>query len=214
MDPWEKKKRKSNPPASEDAIDPREKKTQIKPTDEMGNTLCDRRNGVVNKGLSARRNTRVVKTKPTSAVASLSIRLDRRPVAVSIAVGERGWPSTPPWVELLDRSGCSDNDNESGLQTGRAGIWNVVWRMDECLGRARVLATVSPLFASEATMRWKTIRHARTPNVSLLLTVLLLSGLPLENTFAQGVVGRLPVDRPVARRDANSALARQQYARI
>jgi lysophospholipase L1-like esterase len=54
------------------------------------------------------------------------------------------------------------------------------------------------------------MRHARTLNVSLLLTILLLSALPLENTFAQGMVGSQPADRPVARRDANSARAHQQ----
>lgn len=73
-----------------------------------------------------------------------------------------------------------------------------------------VFATVPPLFVWEATMRWKTIRHARTPDVSRLLTILLLSAFPLEKTFAQGAVGRPPADRPVARRDANSALAHQE----
>jgi hypothetical protein len=68
------------------------KQSQIKPTDEMRNTLCDRRNGVVDKVLSAWRKTRGVRTKPASAVASRPIRLDMRPVAVRIAVGERGWP--------------------------------------------------------------------------------------------------------------------------
>ena len=53
-------------------------------------------------------------------------------------------------------------------------------------------------------MRRKTTRHARTSNVALLVTILLLSALPLENTFAQGVVGSPPADQPVARRDANS----------
>ena len=52
LDPG-RKRSKSNPPASGDAIDPREKKAQIKPTDEMRNTLCDRRKGMVNKVLSA-----------------------------------------------------------------------------------------------------------------------------------------------------------------
>ena len=31
----------------------KKEKAQIKPTDEMGNTLCDRRKGMVNKVLSA-----------------------------------------------------------------------------------------------------------------------------------------------------------------
>jgi hypothetical protein len=65
---------------------------QIKPTEEMGNTLCDHRKGMVNKVLNARRKTRGVRTKPASAVASRAIRLGERPVAVSIAVGEREWP--------------------------------------------------------------------------------------------------------------------------
>jgi hypothetical protein len=69
-----------------------EKKTQIKPTDEMGNTLCDRRKGMVNEVLSEWRKTRGVRTKPVSAVASRAIRLDMRLVAVSIGVGDRGWP--------------------------------------------------------------------------------------------------------------------------
>jgi lysophospholipase L1-like esterase len=59
-------------------------------------------------------------------------------------------------------------------------------------------------------MRWISIRHARTPNVSLLLAILLLRALPVENAFAQGVVGSQPADRPVARSDANSAQAHQQ----
>jgi hypothetical protein len=49
----------------------------------MRNTLFDRRNSMVNKGLSARRTTRGVKPKPTSVVASRSIRLDERPVAMA-----------------------------------------------------------------------------------------------------------------------------------
>ena len=59
-----------------DGIDPTEKKAQNKATVDMRNVLFDRRNGMVNKGLSARRMTRGVKPKPTSLVASRSIRLD------------------------------------------------------------------------------------------------------------------------------------------
>jgi lysophospholipase L1-like esterase len=71
-------------------------------------------------------------------------------------------------------------------------------------------ATVSALFVSEANMRWISIRHARTPNVSLILTILLLPALPIENAFSQGVASTPPADRPVARSDANSAQAHQQ----
>jgi lysophospholipase L1-like esterase len=71
-------------------------------------------------------------------------------------------------------------------------------------------APVSALFVSEANMHWKSIRHARTPNVSLILTILLLPALPVENAFAQGVAGSQSADRPVARSDANSAQAHQQ----
>jgi lysophospholipase L1-like esterase len=62
----------------------------------------------------------------------------------------------------------------------------------------------------EATMRQTAISHIRRPKVSLLLTALLLSALALENTLAQGVVGRPTADQSVPRRDANSARAHQQ----
>jgi len=48
------------------------------------------------------------------------------------------------------------------------------------------------------------------PNVSLLLTILLLSAVPLENTRAQSVVGSPTADQPMMRRDTNSALAHRQ----
>ena len=53
IDPWEKKNANQTHRRVEMPIDPREKKAQIKPTDEMSNTLCDRRKGMVNKVLSA-----------------------------------------------------------------------------------------------------------------------------------------------------------------
>jgi lysophospholipase L1-like esterase len=59
-------------------------------------------------------------------------------------------------------------------------------------------------------MRSKFNRHARTLNVLLLLTILLLPAPPAESAFAQGVVGSLPADRPMARGDANSAQAHRQ----
>jgi lysophospholipase L1-like esterase len=59
-------------------------------------------------------------------------------------------------------------------------------------------------------MRWLPIRHARTQNVSLLLTILLLPALPVENALSQGIAGSPPADRPMARGDANSARAHQQ----
>jgi lysophospholipase L1-like esterase len=71
-------------------------------------------------------------------------------------------------------------------------------------------ATVSALFVSEANMRSKSNRHARTPNVSLLLAILLLRALPVENAFSQGTAGSPPADRPIARSDANSAQAHRQ----
>jgi hypothetical protein len=90
-----RKKRKSKPPSSGHAIDPREKTAQIKPTDGMHGLLCDRRNTLVNNGLSARRSTRDVKPKPTCAVASPSIRLDERPVAKSGGATGTSVPASP-----------------------------------------------------------------------------------------------------------------------
>jgi hypothetical protein len=72
---------------------------QNKATGEMPKTLFDRRNSVVNKGLSARRVTRVVKPKPTSVVASRAIRLDERPVAMGGAASDHRRP-----LLLLSRS--------------------------------------------------------------------------------------------------------------
>jgi hypothetical protein len=98
----------------------------------MRDVLFDRRNSMVNKGLSAWRITRGVKPKPTSVAASRSIRLDARPVVMGGAVRGTSVPTIPAHpVESHDRSGYSDNDSESGLQTGRPRIWYVGWGMAE-----------------------------------------------------------------------------------
>ena len=68
----------------------RRKRRQIKPTDEMRNVLCDRRNNMVNKGLSARLIIKDVKPNPASAVASGAIRPYPRPIATGGAAFDHG----------------------------------------------------------------------------------------------------------------------------
>jgi hypothetical protein len=58
--------------SSGDRIDRTQKRAQNKATVEMRNTLFDRRNSMVKKGLSAGQSTRGVNPKPSSAVASRS----------------------------------------------------------------------------------------------------------------------------------------------
>ena len=59
-------------------------------------------------------------------------------------------------------------------------------------------------------MLWNTRSHARMPDVVLLLLGLSLSAIPATNSGAQSGVGGSAADRPVMRRDANSALAHRQ----
>jgi hypothetical protein len=89
-------------------VDPREKRAQNKATVEMHNVLSDRRNTMVIRGLTAGRITRRVKPKPTSALASRSIRPDERPVAIggarrSMRAHESGALGQAAWSKRLQR---------------------------------------------------------------------------------------------------------------
>src|SRR5262245_51901236 len=55
---------------------------------------------------------------------------------------------------------------------------------------------------------WRTVMHARTLSFFPLLAAVLMSGLSLEEAFAQGTGGPA-ADQPVPRTDANSKLAHQ-----
>jgi hypothetical protein len=70
----------------------RRKRRQNKPTVGVRNALFDLRNSMVNNGLSERHSTRGVQPKPTSAVATRSIRLDERLVAMGRAAREHRRP--------------------------------------------------------------------------------------------------------------------------
>jgi hypothetical protein len=128
-------------PSANDRFNPTKKKAQNKATDERLNALFERRNGVMNKGLSARLGTRGVKPKPTSAVATRSIWPDARPVELGGAVRGTSAPTVPAHsVELHDRNGYSDNESDSGLQTGRPRIRRVVWGVAESVRCPREMA--------------------------------------------------------------------------